>query len=393
MIGRSAVARFKDPAAQLQDMVPTSASARWSPAACATPAPRSASACSCSRHRVVRRCGASSTIARSSTSSTCRATLRPRDAGTAGVARARGTPAHPTRSHREPRRIRAVSAGAAAVPRYSRAESAGYRSLAEGDRAGSPVCVGLAVLAHRFVFKGGVRPAEYLRGIEAGRHAVRIDPQLARAHYALGIALFRAGQLDEGRLRCSAPSSSTRTIPVGHAEPVDTRDERGPPRSVGLLAMRAWPLAPNVPRRTTTCLPLTSSTMTSAGAGWRRAGALQTGRSGGRPAHPGLRPSLALRRVLRGGDGPRREPIGPGPAELKGRCTYRVRDLCGHSRCRSDRRRRAQGRAARPRLLEGIYAAHPAGLPLFAGRSTDRARPLIETALDPNRRAIAEGPL
>ena len=70
------------------------------------------------------------------------------------------------------------------------------------------------MLAQRFVFKGGIYGrADFLRGIEAGRHAVRLDPQLARGHDGLGIALSAAGQADEARLSMQRAIELDRTIP------------------------------------------------------------------------------------------------------------------------------------------------------------------------------------
>jgi tetratricopeptide (TPR) repeat protein len=108
--------------------------------------------------------------------------------------------------------------------------------------------LGYAVLAHRLVFKGNVEGrTEYLRGVEAGRNAVRIDPYLARGHYGLALALNRTGRVEDARL------SMQRAIELDGSSAQAMWDLGFLELNAGRLdqatywTMRAWPLAPNVP--------------------------------------------------------------------------------------------------------------------------------------------------
>jgi hypothetical protein len=57
-----------------------------------------------------------------------------------------------------------------------------------------------APLAGRYVYEGRVHGrADDLPRVEAGHLAVRLDPQLARSHHALGFVLNRAGGVEEAR--------------------------------------------------------------------------------------------------------------------------------------------------------------------------------------------------
>ena len=105
-----------------------------------------------------------------------------------------------------------------------------------------------AALARRYVFRGSVYGrVDYLRGVEAGRNAVQIDPQLARGHFALGSALYRAGEIDGARL------STQRAIELDSSSIGALQSLSALELNAGRLdqsaywAMRAWPLGPNVP--------------------------------------------------------------------------------------------------------------------------------------------------
>jgi len=109
--------------------------------------------------------------------------------------------------------------------------------------------LGYSVLARRLVFKGNVsgRRAEYISAVEVGRSAVRIDPYLARGHYALGLALNRVGQVDDARL------SMHRAIELDSNDQTAMNDLSLLETTAGRLdqsaywAMRGWPLVPNIP--------------------------------------------------------------------------------------------------------------------------------------------------
>ncbi len=58
-----------------------------------------------------------------------------------------------------------------------------------------------ATVAKRYLFRGQITGrADYQRGVDAARTAVRLDPQLSRAHYALAISLSTAGDTEASRL-------------------------------------------------------------------------------------------------------------------------------------------------------------------------------------------------
>ena len=86
--------------------------------------------------------------------------------------------------------------------------------------------------------------ADYLRGVEAGRNAVRIDPQLARGHFALGSALYRVGEIDGARLsmqRAIELDSSS----IGAMQSLSALElNAGRLDQSAYWAMRAWPLGP-----------------------------------------------------------------------------------------------------------------------------------------------------
>jgi TolB-like protein len=102
-------------------------------------------------------------------------------------------------------------------------------------------------LAYRYVFKGNVYGrVDYMRAVEAARTAVRIDPNLARGHHALGSALNHIGRVDEGRL------SFQRAIELDGSDPDAMYDLALMELNSGRLdqsaywSMRGWPLAPNL---------------------------------------------------------------------------------------------------------------------------------------------------
>jgi len=104
-----------------------------------------------------------------------------------------------------------------------------------------------AELAYRHVFKGNVYGrSEYLRAVEAARNAVRIDPNLARGHHALGSALYHIGRVDEARL------SFQRAIELDSSDPDVMYDLALMELNSGRLdqsaywSIRGWPLAPNL---------------------------------------------------------------------------------------------------------------------------------------------------
>jgi TolB-like protein len=104
-----------------------------------------------------------------------------------------------------------------------------------------------ASLARRYVFLGYVTGREDLRrGVEAGRTAVELDPQLARAHYGLANALTATGEIEAGRLamlRAIELDSSLRPaiLDFSLSETIAGRLDQAM-----YWAGRALPLAPNL---------------------------------------------------------------------------------------------------------------------------------------------------
>ena len=77
----------------------------------------------------------------------------------------------------------------------------GLRALDEALALDSKFALAHAVRARRLTFRGNDTGREdYIAAVDAGRTAVTLDPQLARAHYALGVALSKVGRVDEARL-------------------------------------------------------------------------------------------------------------------------------------------------------------------------------------------------
>jgi TolB-like protein len=106
-----------------------------------------------------------------------------------------------------------------------------------------------AVLAQRLVLSGNnvTGRADYLRAVEAAEKAVQLDPFLSRAHHALGMALNRLGRIDDARLSMqrAIEADPNATSPLSDLSLYETTAGR---LDHGLYwAMRMWPLVPNVP--------------------------------------------------------------------------------------------------------------------------------------------------
>ena len=199
------------------------ASAPCSPARCVTAGDRvPGGACSCSPRRAARRCGASSTTA------TPANVLEVQSNVALGVAQALQASLAPE----ERARIRHCShgqrrsgPGSTCSNNCCRSErpaqnQKGIEVLQKAIALDPDFAVANAALARRIKSWGTVYGrVDYLRGVEAGRNAVRIDPQLARGHFALGerTVMGRAKSTARG-CRCSAPSSST-AVPSGRCSP------------------------------------------------------------------------------------------------------------------------------------------------------------------------------
>jgi TolB-like protein len=272
----------------------------------------------------------------------------------------------------------------------------GIDSLQKAIALDPQFALAYAVLAQRFVFKGGIYGrAEFLRGIEAGRQAVRLDPQLARGHYGLGIVLSAAGQADEARL------SMQRAIELDHNYSGAMSDLSLLELNAGRLdqsaywAMRAWPLSPNVPNayyHVSLALGFFDDDIARR---WVAAAAarFKADDPAGGVRIPLIQAQLALRRgdyaaaIALCRESMRARPGGAeGPLYLTEFATY-AGSPDAEAMVDAALKERPDGRGLwngyTPRTLRAF-------LYLRAGRP-DLARPLLETVLDVNRRAIAEG--
>ena len=253
-----------------------------------------------------------------------------------------------------------------------------------------------AVLAHRFVYKGtAFGRAEYLRGVEAGRTAVRLDPQLARGHFALGIALARAGQLEEGRLSMQRSIELDSNFGTAMQNLAILEGNAGRIDQAAYWAMRAWPLAPNVPHSYYyVSEPLVALDLDVAER-WLAAAAARF-----KPDDPAsgerivrMQGAVALRRgdlataVARARDAVRAKPdVISSTQFLTELATYAGTpdaEALVDAALEAGRGGRGIWVGYTPRTLRA-YLYTRAGRP-------DLARPLIDAALDVNRKAIAEG--
>jgi TolB-like protein/Tfp pilus assembly protein PilF len=272
----------------------------------------------------------------------------------------------------------------------------GIDSLTKAIALDPQFALAYAVLAQRQVFRGNIYGrADFLRGIEAGRQAVRLDPQLARGHYGLANALTSSGQVDEARL------SMQRAIELDNNYYGAMQDLSLLELNAGRLdqaaywAMRAWPLAPNTPNsyyHVTIALSFFEDDIAQR---WIGAAAARF-----KADDPGGGPRIRLMQAvqaLRRGDAMAavafcREAIQARPGSIEGSlyltefATY-AGSPEAEAMIDAALKERPDGRGVwsgyTPRTLRAF-------LHMRAGRP-DLARPLLETVLDVNRRAIAEG--
>jgi TolB-like protein len=104
-----------------------------------------------------------------------------------------------------------------------------------------------ASLARRYVFLGYVTGREDLhRGVEAGRTAVELDPQLARAHYGLASALATTGEIDAARLAMLRALELDSSLRPAMLDLSISETSAGRLDEAFYWAARALPLAPNL---------------------------------------------------------------------------------------------------------------------------------------------------
>ncbi len=253
-----------------------------------------------------------------------------------------------------------------------------------------------AVLAQRLVFLGGVTGrADHLRAVEAAGKAVQLDPFLSRAHVHLAQALNRVGRTDDALL------SLQRAIEVDPNDP-------GPMTTLSQLeslagrldhgmywAMRMWPLVPNTPNSYYhVAIPLLFLDLT-VGERWLAAAAARF-----RPEDPasGYRiPLMQAIAALFRGDSTR--------AVALARETVRARPDVTSSHHFLAEISTYAATADAAALVDKEVERAPEGRGVMAGITPRtlraylyvregqpaRARPLLETVLDINRKAQASG--
>lgn len=256
--------------------------------------------------------------------------------------------------------------------------------------------LGYAMLAQRFVWTGSVHGrAEYLRGVDAGRNAVRIDPQLAPGHHGLAMSLNRAGQVEEARLSMQRAIELNSNYSEAMWDLGFLELNAGRLDQAAYWTMRAWPLAPNVP---TSYYHLALSLIfldPALAERWLDAGLARF-----KSANPSSVVRLVMQRAilaLRRGD--------HAAAVAQVRDAVRLRPDYYGARSLLAELATYAGTADAEALVDAAVKESPTGrgwwqaytprtlrahLYLRAGRP-DRARPLLETVLDINRKAIEEG--
>jgi len=105
-----------------------------------------------------------------------------------------------------------------------------------------------AELGQRLLFKSYLTGQEdALRAMEAARAAIANDPQLARGHHILGVAQANAGRPDEGRLAMQRALELDSNFWAAMVDLALLEVNAGRLDQAVTVGMRAWPLAPNVP--------------------------------------------------------------------------------------------------------------------------------------------------
>ena len=107
--------------------------------------------------------------------------------------------------------------------------------------------LGYAMLARRHTFRGNVTGrAAYAEALQLARTAVALDPQLARAQYALGTSLISNGDIDEARLAMQRAIELDANYWAALADFAFLETNAGRLDQSVYWARRAVPLAPNV---------------------------------------------------------------------------------------------------------------------------------------------------
>jgi len=123
----------------------------------------------------------------------------------------------------------------------------GVRALDETLALDPKFALAHAVRARRLVFRGNDTGREdYVAAVDAARTAVTLDPQLPRAHYALGTALFKVGRVDEARLALQRSIELDGNFHTAISDLAISEVNTGRLDHAVHWARRAIPLAPNL---------------------------------------------------------------------------------------------------------------------------------------------------
>jgi TolB-like protein len=123
----------------------------------------------------------------------------------------------------------------------------GLRALDEALALDPKFALAHAVRARRLTFRGNNTGREdYVAALDAARTAVTLDPQLPRAHHALGMALFMVGRVDEARLALQRAIELDANFQTAISDLAINEVNTGRMDHAVHWARRAIPLAPNL---------------------------------------------------------------------------------------------------------------------------------------------------
>jgi TolB-like protein/TPR repeat protein len=253
-----------------------------------------------------------------------------------------------------------------------------------------------ASLARRYYFQG-LRTGrdDLVRGVETARTAVTLDPQLSRAHYALAIGLGYIGQLDEARLAMQRAVELDANFWNAIEDFALLETNAGRLDQAMYWAKRAIPLAPNLAHSYYhLALPLILLDDDRAER-WLRAAAARFPIS---DPTGGQRLALLLAVIeFRRGQTPAaierlRAAVAANPGNAEGELVLTELLLLTGSPGAAERVDRALQQGPDARSWVTPYTPRTMAAFLFAGSGeTNRAQPLIAAALAANRDALAAG--
>jgi len=272
----------------------------------------------------------------------------------------------------------------------------GLRLLDEAIALDPKFALAHAMRARRFTFSGNVTGRDdYTWAIQAAQTAISLDPQLSRAHYALGVALSKVGHIDDARL------AMQRAIELDSNNYMAMEDLAIMEVNAGRLdqavywARRALPLAPNIAgTHYTLALPVIFLDATAAERYLTTAS--RRFPAPGSPLADYLHSMLAVIDMRRGNAaaGLARmralEPSYPGNAQV----TALTNELATYAEA-PDAAERLDAAVRTSPAQRGVWAPYTmrtlrAHL-FIRARQSERARPLIDAALADIRNAVQDG--